>query len=110
MRLKIIERVDFRKSELTNFTELVKRRRLKLGPDDVALLISATGSQIVFVHRIDTTEEFPVLRSMRLRFTNKNCSWNPTMLSEYIKELGLPLMGVKLFERYYKNEPRNAAA
>jgi len=104
MRLKYIERADFRKSELTNFFAL-KRRSLK--PGEVACLVSSTGLQIVFVYapgHVHGGPEDPdreVLRSEKLRLTSGG-RWNPMMLGNYAQQVGLDLEGIKLFEVHYE--------
>jgi len=107
VRLKYIGRADFRKSELTNYVELNCR---SLKADEVACLVSSTGQQIVFVYALESVSrvlkrgdevESLVLRSVRLRLTNGG-RWDPMMLGNYAKEVGLHLEGIKLFETHYK--------
>jgi len=101
MRLRLIERVDFRKSELSNYLEHVKDKDKKLGKDDVALFISQSGNQLVFVYGFtDMDEKKKVLRSERLRITGG--TWNPLMLQNYAERVGLHLDGLRRFEQHYR--------
>lgn len=99
MRLAYIAEVDFRSSELHNFTRI--KDAPKLGPNDVVLLISLSRTQLCFVHGFtDLDENRRVLRSERLRLTSG--TWNPLMLVDYAERVGLKLEGLKRFNEYYK--------
>ena len=114
MRLKYIERVDFRKSELTNLREQISKRKWILGPNEVALFISQKGDQVIFVYGFRKFEDLSgasenaplkqreVLRSERFRLT-KNGTWHPLTLRNSINAWGINLVGIKLFEAYYEH-------
>lgn len=106
MRLKAIEHVSFRKTEATNFDEVTRKLKLKLSPHEVVCLVSLTGNQIVFVYgwspsrKQDTkTTKQMVLRSERLRLDHG--TWEPLMLGNYARKVGLHLDNIRLFEEHY---------
>lgn len=102
MRLRHIERVDFRKSEMTNFDLVAKRMKLRLKKGEAALLISNRGNQLVFVYGYGAVDDEHVcLRSERLRLTSG--SWNPLMLANYAGQVGLQLEGIRRFEDHYRS-------
>jgi hypothetical protein len=115
MRLKLIAQVDFRKNEHTNYLEqaLAKqgkksRKKFALKPGEVVCLVSSSGNQIVFVYNpgsvtdghADFSVERKVLHSERLRLTSGG-RWNPMMLANYAREVGIKLEGIKSFEEHY---------
>lgn len=107
MRLKYIETVDFRKSEATNFFEQSKKQKWSLKSGEVVCFVSGRGNQIVFVHPAEVNDfvgsakaRGMIIRSERLRLTSG--SWNPLMLANYAKEMGIELEGIKRFEEHYK--------
>jgi hypothetical protein len=104
MRLRSIDRVDFRKSELTNVLAM-KKRSLRVG--EVVCLVSSRGDQIIFAYAMSEVSEEDgterqVLRSEKLRLTSGG-SWNPMMLANYALDVGIELEGIKLFESHYKD-------
>lgn len=109
MRLRYVETVHFGKSELTNFLEIIKRRpefakadgKAALRPDDVVLLVSKQGNQLVFLHGFDAFQEKKVLRSVRLRIAGGG-RWNPLMLADYAKQVGIHLTGLDTYEAHVK--------
>lgn len=116
MRLKYIAQADFRKSEQTNFLEhhvqkrgrkLEKRQALK--PGEVACLVASSGKQVVFVYNPDRVgdgeEERPVLHSERLRLTGGG-RWDPLMLGNYARQVGIQLEGIRLFEQHFEEMRR----
>lgn len=100
MRLRRVERVSFCRSEATNFCAVPEAVRAKLGPDDVVCFVSMTGQQLIFVYGFHKTGGKPVLRSARLRLSSG--TWNPLMLANYAREVGLTLDGLQRFEQLYK--------
>lgn len=122
MRLRYIETVHFGKSELTNFRDLL-RRRPEFGKDgnpavlrknDVVVFVSKTGNQMLFVSGFVFLKSDPVtagakerkpvvLRSVRLRLPG-NVQWNPLMLADYAREVGIELKGLELYEEYIKKK------
>jgi hypothetical protein len=114
MRLRFVKTCHFGKSELTNFAEILakhpefadpeSKHRLKL--DDVVLLVAMSGNQLVFLHGFDTFSEengakHKVLRSTRFRLPNKQ-QWNPLMLANYSKSVGIVLTGLTEYEQHVK--------
>lgn len=109
MRLKHIAKVDFRKSEATNFDTFRRARATKavvasLGAGDLIMFINMSEDQLVFIHGFDTVSDgkqtLRVLSSRRLRISGGR--WNPLRLANYAEEVGLQLDGLKRFEDYYK--------
>ncbi len=109
MRLRFVLTCHFGKSEFTHLREIIKkypafndpRSKHRLHPQDVVLLISHMGNQLIFLHNFEVTSGTPVLRSTRLRLTN-NATWNPLMLATYADEVGLRLEGLKSFEEHIR--------
>lgn len=113
MRLRYIEKVDFRKSEKTNFEEVMKRKKLTLRSGDVVLFISSNEKQLVFIHGFKdvdvhsgrterpTGDQTQVLFSSRYRICGRG-GWNPLMLANYAAEAGIVLSGIRRFEDYYQ--------
>ena len=118
IRLRLIQMdVDFRKSEETNFLDLKKQGKIPkcLKKGDGILLVSKSGKQFVFVEpyvEYDSTVtggEVSILPSQRGRI--RGGSWSPIMLSEYAREVGLTIEGIKRFEWYFRErEQRREAA
>lgn len=111
VRLRYIYRCPFTKSEKTNFAEAAdawaqaSSEPLRLGPDDVVLLVSSRGDQLIFVsgyiHWNSAGQSLSALESWRLRLDGP---WNPLMLADYAKERGLSLIGIKTFAEHYEAE------
>jgi hypothetical protein len=112
MRLRFVRTCNFGKSELTNFIEIIAKHpefhapksKFKLKADDVVLLVSMTGNQLVFLHGFDVFDGRNVLRSTRLRVAGGH--WNPLMLANYAKSVGIPLAGLKEYEDHIKELTR----
>ncbi len=114
MRLRFVKTCNFRQSELTNFVEILGKHpefatdgKFKLKTEDVVLLVSQTGNQLVFLYNFDalTQEngaEQKVLRSIRLRMPG-GAHWNPLMLANYAKSVGIPLTGLKEYEDHIRD-------
>lgn len=119
MRLRYIETVSFGRSELTNFLEMLQRRpefargKSQLGKDDVVVLVSLQGNQLIFVAGFHVIEyaarpgvkkrQVHVLRSTRLRLPG-GTRWNPLMLADYAKQVGIELKGLEMYEEYIKKK------
>jgi hypothetical protein len=105
MRIRLIEAVSFRYSEDTNLRAVLKKHPLKLSKNDVVVLVSKTGNQIVFCIGIEAIGIGPkrvrieVTDTRRLRLSRG--TWNPTMLVNYAESAGLAIEGLKRFEDYY---------
>lgn len=119
MRLRFVQTCSFVRNELTNFMEVLAKHPefsrdgiAKLKRDDVVLLISKMGNQLVFLHGFDFIErsgkkQHTVLRSLKLRLSGRG-TWDPLMLSEYAKDVGIKLDGIKAFEDHVRKEQRVA--
>lgn len=113
MRLRFVFTCNFGKSELTNFMAVLVKHpefgvtdsKHRLKPDDVVLLVSLTGNQLVFLHGFDVFEhdahERKVLRSTRFRLPG-GANWNPLMLANYAKSVGIVLTGLSEYEDHIK--------
>ena len=109
MRLRFVKTVHFGKSELTNFVEVLAKHpefgksdsSARLRGDDVVLLVSQTGNQLVFLHGFDVFQDKKVLRSTRLRISG-GTRWNPLMLVDYAKEVGIALTGLRAYEDHVR--------
>ena len=114
-RLRAIIQVPFTKSEETNFAEARSSRPYgdlikSLQGDDAIAFISQGQNQIVFIHGYDEVEDakrkWRVLSSHRIRITRGpglSNVFEPRMLANYAKQAGLELIGLKLFEEFYKS-------
>lgn len=106
LRLRYVDVVDFRQSELTNFDAFrAKNRELcaSFKADDVVLFMNSARTQLVFVYgfrRIKLATELDILPSRRLRL--RNGAWSPKLLVEYAKLAGIELQGLKSFEERYE--------
>jgi hypothetical protein len=109
----LIIECSFNKSEATNYEELRSSREYQklfrtLGPEDVVALISKGQNQMVFLHGYDhlsNGHEWEVLFSQRIRIKSGKglCkTFEPKMLGNYAHQVGIELIGIKLFEAYYK--------
>lgn len=114
MKLKLVHRCNFRRSEATNFAEAVKSHKLTLGPNDVVMLQSMTGDQLVFVwrstavsHRVGSALAIRnVLRSERLRLDGGQ--WDPMLIVTYATRAGIRLDNLDLYRRADKHLRRAA--
>ncbi len=102
-RLRCIETVDFRKSEHTNYLELMdKRPELKnLKQEDAVMLRSLQGGQIVILHGFQVVSDnrgiHQVLHSERLRLLD-NSGWNGLMIADYGRHVGIAVVRLKPFD------------
>lgn len=113
MRLRFVHTCNFQRSELTNWLSVLVKHpefgnaesKHKLRPDDVVLLVAMSGNQLVFLHGFDTFEheklERKVLRSTRFRMSG-GAHWNPLMLANYAKSVGIMLTGLAEYEEHIK--------
>lgn len=107
MRLRHVATVDFRRSELSNYNEIVGEHAqlAKLGKDDVILFLSKNQDQVIFVHGFSQVHgdkgKSLYIKSVRLRMI-KGATWNPLMIANYAKQVGIELKGLKTFEEHYK--------
>jgi hypothetical protein len=103
MRLRLVYRANFQRSEATNYASAVAENKLALGKDDVVCLVSLKGDQLVFVWKPLQIEdgargrERHIVSSQRLRLTGG--VWNPLMLANYAERVGLQLDGLRKFEQ-----------
>ena len=106
-RLRRILSGDFRKNEHTLFLEFAKEEKelaSQLGAHDVIAFVSQTKTQIVFVHGFDQIKNDAgavktVLHSEKYRITDG--VWNPYMLANYAKAVGIQLTNIRLFEEHF---------
>lgn len=113
MRLRFVFTCNFGKSELTNFMAVLTKHpefgvtdsKHRLQVNDVVLLVAMSGNQLVFLHGFDVFEheafERKVLRSTRFRLPN-GAHWNPLMLANYAKSVGITLTGLQQYEDHVK--------
>lgn len=116
VRLKqIIRDVDFRKTELQNYEDHRKDKKRFDGdpkPGEAILFVSTSGNQLAWILRYDEAVRVQKtdrrrIQSLRMRLSGGY--WNPLMLANYARDIGLELQGIKLFEETYK-ESREARA
>jgi hypothetical protein len=99
VRLRLVETVDFRKSDMTIWLELESRHHKlaeSFGPNDVAAVKNSHGTQLMFLSRPVHLGSTWVFRSERLRLTSG--SWNPLRLTDYANSVGLHLENLPTFE------------
>jgi hypothetical protein len=109
MRLRFVHTCHFGKSELTNFMEVLRKHpefgkedsKYSLKAADVVLLVSMSENQLVFLHGFDVFEDRKVLRSTRFRISG-GARWNPLMLANYAKSVGISLTGLAEYEEHVK--------
>ena len=111
--LRGIITVSYIKSEYTNFEDL--RAGRKWGPlirslkgDECVLLVATMQNQLMFlkgyVEVAEGTKRWRVLPSSRIRVlrgNGLNNTWEPKMLANYAKSVGIELVGIKLLEEHY---------
>lgn len=116
LRLRLVVGVSFSKSEETNFDELYYSREhgallRSLDAQDVICMVSRMATQLVFVHgytEAKTSGEQPwvLLYSQRVRVKRGpglSNAIDPKMLGSYARQVGIELVGLKLFEEYHKH-------
>ena len=107
IRLKgIVQNVDFRQSELTNYEAFRRTKRFQGDPKlgEAYLLISTTGNQLVWILKYEadvTVFQTERRRIESLRFRISGGYWNPLMLANYAEEVGIDLVGIKRFEEAF---------
>jgi hypothetical protein len=100
--------VDFRSSEKTNFEEFKKSSRYPgdLKKNETFLFISKGGEQLLWILNV---KELPGVGKTRQVIDSRKWridggAWNPMMLKNYAKLVGLDLVGLKSFEETYEEE------
>jgi len=112
VRLRRVERGDFRTTERTMFENLPAALRRKLKGSDAVCFVSGVGNQIVFVYGFTNVgltkatgrhkpRRYGIVTSVRLRLTGS--TWNPLMLANYADACGIELLGLKRFEEHYEH-------
>ena len=98
LRLKRVELVSFKISEASHLGMLQSMGLKLVRADEVLVLVSRRGDQILFVHRpklIDTCRKdgrlARVIHSERLRLEGER--WTPYMLQVYAEKVGIKLVG-----------------
>jgi hypothetical protein len=108
LKLIGIEVADFRRSEMHNLADWERRMRRKLQAGQTVMLISRGMDQVIFAYgwqpageAANTSGRAPqsVLRSERLRLDHGR--WSGVMLGNYAREVGINLVGVKLFQEHF---------
>lgn len=115
LRLKMIQMdMDFRKSEETMFAELKREGKVpSLKKNEGILLVSKRRNQFVFITPYTSYEsevngrEVSVLSSQRGRISGGR--WDPLMLAEYGRQVGIVITGIKRFEWHFKELMDKAA-
>jgi hypothetical protein len=104
MRLRYVTTMSFARSELTNWNAILAERPEfhSMRPDDVVAIVSMTGDQIAFLHGFDEHDGKVILRSTRFRIAGSG-RWNPLMLANYAKAVGIHLAGVRTYEEHYRH-------
>lgn len=115
-RLRAIIPVSFGRSEETNFDSLYWEKKYhqllkKMDPEDVICLASIGQNQLVFVHgymqgKTKGKKPWMLLFSMRMRIKRGpglSDTFEPLMLANYARQVGIELIGLKLFEEHYKH-------
>lgn len=99
MKLKHVEKMAFSQGEHTMYKKLCDTypHLSVLSKNDVILVISLTGNQLVFIHGFTSVDGLNALHSERLRLPNHR-PWNPTMLVNYAEQVGITLEGLRRFE------------
>jgi hypothetical protein len=114
MKLRLVKTCSFQKSELNNFLDVVRERpelgskdsKYRLQREDVVLLVSKMENQLVFLHGFDFTGGTQVLRSTRFRISNSKARWNPLLLANYARTVGIQLSGLQAYEDHIKREQK----
>ncbi len=105
MNLKHIETCDFRRSEVTNFIELIQRKPAlrALGKRDVVGLLNKSRTQIIWVHGFYVTNikgmvQAKYIRSERLRMLD-NEKWNPLRVEDYSRQAGFAITNFEFIDK-----------
>lgn len=102
---------DFRKNEVTLMQECLSDRKFKqLGSlinGEVVLLVSRTENQLIWLFASPELtdqhgEPLAVIDSRRARLPRSG--WNPQLLGNYAKAVGIELAGIQNFEHAYLRE------
>lgn len=112
MRLKYIQVGDFRNGnwKLRDIWEAERQQNgwLPLKAGEVALLVSMTGEQLLFLPAlIDLDNGQLVLDTRRLQL--RGTSWNPLRIKEYAEKARIELQGFKSFGEYYEKSREQKA-
>ena len=103
VRLKGVQIVDFRKSDVTLYLEWARDNPgVRMGADDAICFVSGSGDQIMFVRKLVTVDnvnergksQYTIVPSLRLRLDG---TWHPYMLAYYAEQVGLDI-GMRAFE------------
>lgn len=101
---------DFRRSEMTLYDELRKEPKFKqveLTPGRVILFVSCSENQLIWLFAAGELEGYhgkkaAIIDSRRWRILHG--TWNPQMLANYARLVGIELTGIRLFETGFKQE------
>jgi hypothetical protein len=110
LRLKhIVQDVDFRHTELDTY-EQFRRSKSFTGdpkPGEAILFVSRSGNQLCWIMHYETgvlVQKTYRARIQTLRMRVSGGYWNPLMLANYAKQVGIELIGIKLFEETYRRQ------
>ena len=113
VRLRCVLESDFRYGETHHWATFSGRypnllSRIESWCDfDAVCFVSKTGNQILFMYKLttvpsDTGVEKVVIRSTRFRLLGKS-SWSPEMLAVYAASVGIEIINITRFERYWRH-------
>ena len=95
MRLRRVELVSFRISEASHLGMLQAMGLKLVRADEVVMLVSRSGDQILFVYRPKKLARngrmVRVIHSERLRL--EGGTWSPALLRQYAAQIGIKLVG-----------------
>lgn len=101
-RLIFVAFCDFRRSELSNYLTAIKKYR-KLESGEVMLFISFSKNQLIWILKDTTINGIKMIDSRRWRL-DSHSTWNPIMITNYARKVGITLLGLKEFEDYIKSK------
>lgn len=109
LRLKAIRYdCDFRKSEVTLFQEFQRDPKFKdisaLQTSETFLFVSCRHDQLVWLMNVgqytNNGRDAWIVDSRKWRI--RGGTWNPLMLGDYAKAVGIELVGIRMFADAYK--------
>lgn len=105
MILKDMLFVDFRRSELTNFMEIVQKNPSyrAFGVKDAVALVSSNRSQIIWIRgfyaiNVKGQPAVQFLRSERIRLLDGQ-KWNPLRVGDYARQAGFVITNFDVIEK-----------
>ncbi len=108
-KLRHVAVENFGRTEYTMWNRLAKRVRDNIQEGEVVCFVAGLGNQLAFVWkpvevgqyktRAGKTVAREICVSSRMRLTSRG--WNPLMLANYARKVGIELEGLTLFEDHY---------